>query len=74
MIKETHECRECGSSNIVKNGHSASGSQQYDRKDCGAHMVRDPEPWGYSEIKAHFLCKSALREVRLGSHHWLSFW
>ena len=24
-------------------------------------------------IKSHFLCKSALREVRLGSHHWLSF-
>jgi len=24
-------------------------------------------------IKSHFLCKSALREVRLGSHRWLSF-
>jgi len=49
MIKETHECRECGSSNIVKNGHSASGSQQYHCKDCGAHKVLDPEPRGYSE-------------------------
>jgi len=48
MIKETHECRECGSSNIVKNGHSASGSQQYHCKDCGAHKVLDPEPCGYS--------------------------
>jgi hypothetical protein len=25
------------------------------------------------EIKAHFLCKSALREVRLGGHYWLPF-
>ncbi len=49
MIKETHECRECGSSNIVKNGHSASGSKQYHCKDCGAHKVLDPEPRGYSE-------------------------
>jgi len=49
MIKETHECRECGSSNIIKNGHSASGSQQYHCKDCGAHKVLDPEPRGYSE-------------------------
>ncbi len=24
-------------------------------------------------IKSDFLCKSALREVRLGSHRWLSF-
>jgi hypothetical protein len=32
-----------------KNGHSASGSQQYHCKDCGAHKVLDPEPQGYSE-------------------------
>ncbi|WP_259116858.1 IS1 family transposase [Salinibacter ruber] len=49
MIQETYECRECGSSNIIKNGHSASGSQQYHCKDCGAHKVLDPEPRGYSE-------------------------
>ena len=49
MIQTTPECRECGSSNIVKNGHSASGSQQYHCKDCGAHKVLDPEPRGYSE-------------------------
>ena len=49
MIQPTPECRECGSSNIVKNGHSASGSQQYHCKDCGAHKVLDPEPRGYSE-------------------------
>jgi 2-polyprenyl-6-hydroxyphenyl methylase/3-demethylubiquinone-9 3-methyltransferase len=27
----------------------------------------------YDEIKSHFLCKSALREVRLSSHRWLPF-
>jgi transposase-like protein len=49
MTKETYECRGCGSSNIVKNGHSASGSRQYHCKDGGAHRVLDPEPRGYSE-------------------------
>ncbi|MBN2499213.1 MAG: IS1 family transposase, partial [Anaerolineales bacterium] len=31
MVTETiiHVCRQCGSSNIVKNGHNASGSQQF---------------------------------------------
>mgnify|MGYP002762772889 FL=1 len=50
MIKETHErerMRLLGTP--PKNGHSASGSQQYHCKDCGAHKVLDPEPRGYSE-------------------------
>ena len=42
MIQTTHTCRKCGSSDIVKNGHSASGSQQYHCKSCGAYLVLDP--------------------------------
>ncbi len=63
MIKETHECRECGSSNIVKNGHSASDSQQYQCKDCGAHKALDPESRVYSEEEKDLVSR-AYRERR----------
>ncbi|MCS4098014.1 transposase-like protein [Salinibacter ruber] len=49
MIQTTHTCRKCGSSDIVKNGHSASGSQQYHCKNCGAYLVLDPDSNEYSE-------------------------
>jgi transposase-like protein len=49
MIQETYHCRQCGSTEIIKNGHNQSGSQQYHCKDCGAYGVLDPEPTGYSE-------------------------
>lgn len=49
MIQATFECRECGSADIVKNGHNASGNQQYHCKNCGAYGVLNPEENGYSE-------------------------
>ena len=48
MIETTHQCRQCGSVELVKNGHNASGSQQYHCKSCGAYLVLDPDK-GYSE-------------------------
>lgn len=38
-----HTCRSCGSQNIVKNAHNASGSQPYWRKDCGKRGVLEPK-------------------------------
>ena len=45
MIQETitYHCRDCGSTNIVKNGHNACGSQQYYCHDCGARKVLIPK-------------------------------
>ena len=43
-----YRCRNCESQNIVKNGHNASGSQQYLCKDCGKHGVLEPKR-GYTE-------------------------
>jgi transposase-like protein len=43
-----YKCRICGSQNIVKNGHNASGSQQYLCKDCGKRGVLEPKR-GYTE-------------------------
>jgi len=44
MIQETitYHCRDCGSTNIVKNGHNTCGSQQYYCHDCGARKVLKP--------------------------------
>ncbi|HUN24577.1 MAG TPA: hypothetical protein PK299_15715, partial [Anaerolineales bacterium] len=38
----TYSCRKCGSQNIVKNGHNASGNQQYWCKDCQKRLVLIP--------------------------------
>ena len=43
-----YRCRNCNSQNIVKNGHNASGSQQYLCKDCGKRGVLEPKR-GYTE-------------------------
>ena len=48
MIARLYVCRKCGSENIIKNGHNASGSQQYKCKNCGAHGVLEPSR-GYTE-------------------------
>ncbi len=43
MIVKKYSCRDCGSFNIVKNGHTRSGSQQYLCKDCGSRKVLNPK-------------------------------
>jgi hypothetical protein len=45
-----YTCRACESQNIVKNGHNASGSQQYWCKDCGKRGVLEPKR-GYTEAQ-----------------------
>ena len=37
-----HQCRDCQSTNIVKNGFNVYGNQQYQCKDCGASKVLQP--------------------------------
>lgn len=49
MIEKTHQCRQCGSTDLVKNGHNASGSRQYHCKACGAYLVLDPKSRSYPE-------------------------
>ena len=42
MIAKHYQCRNCASARIVKNGHNASGSQQFKCKECGKHGVLEP--------------------------------
>lgn len=45
MIQKTitYRCRECNSTNIVKNGTNKCGSQQYHCHDCGVYRVLEPK-------------------------------
>ena len=45
-----YKCRNCDSRDIVKNGHNASGSQQYLCKNCRRYGVLEPKR-GYSEAQ-----------------------
>ena len=46
MIKETtiYHCRSCESQNLIKNGHSVNGKQQYICKNCRYSGVINPNP------------------------------
>ncbi|MFY8000922.1 MAG: transposase-like zinc-binding domain-containing protein [Candidatus Kapaibacteriota bacterium] len=44
MITESYCCHACQSTNIVRNGHTASGKQRYHCKDCGVTRVLVPKP------------------------------
>lgn len=41
MIIETRTCHECGSTNLVRNGRNAAGTQRYKCKACGVTRVLD---------------------------------
>lgn len=45
-----YKCRNCNSQKIIKNGHNASGSQQYLCKDCGKRGVLEAKR-GYTEAQ-----------------------
>ena len=82
MIQTTHSCRKCESSDIVKNGHSASGSQQYHCKSCGVYLVLDPDSNEYSEEQKQRILqayrergsKSAISRIFGVSRNTLSRW
>ncbi len=52
MIQEviTHGCPQCRSQEIVKNGHSPKGKQQYRCKACGRSGVLNPSV-PYTEVE-----------------------
>lgn len=44
-----HECRKCGSTELVRNGHIKSGKQQWLCKQCGSCRVESPQVRRISE-------------------------
>ena len=63
-----YTCRACSSQNIVKNGHNASGSQQYWCKDCGKRGVLEPKRGYTDEQKEQILAayneRSSMRGIQ----------
>lgn len=63
-----YKCRRCGSQNILKNGHNASGSQQYWCKDCGMRGVLKPKRGYTQEQKEQILAaydeRSSMRGIQ----------
>ena len=69
MIQKTitYECRFCHSTQIVKNGHSAQGHQQYWCKNCGKRTALELRPRYREEKKdqiiADYYERSSMRGV-----------
>ncbi len=70
MIQETviHRCTRCGSDNIVRNGKTPYGKQQYKCKDCGRYSVLEPSVKYSDEDKEQILAayqeRSSMRGIQ----------
>ena len=50
MKEKIGSCTKCGSDNLLKNGHTSNGKQQYFCKTCGARRILEHEK-DYSESR-----------------------
>ena len=57
-------CTKCESSNIIKNGHNASGKQQYLCKNCGARRILESEK-KYNESRKGEIIKTYFERASL---------
>ncbi|MBF6594461.1 MAG: IS1 family transposase [Thermaceae bacterium] len=70
MIQETvtYRCTRCGSENIVRNGTTPYGKQQYKCKDCSRYSVLEPSVKYSEEDKAQILAayqeRSSMRGIQ----------
>ena len=53
MIQEkiTYQCNACESTNLIKNGHSKNGKQQYICKNCGSRGLINARKAKHSEAE-----------------------
>lgn len=69
MIQEiiTHSCNQCGSEQVVRNGHDYKGSQKYHCKDCGKYGTvnaqRGYPPAVKEQVKQAVLERVSLRGI-----------
>ena len=63
----THECRECGSTDLVKNGRDYKGSQKYGCKTCGSYgtltLTEKHSEQTQQEVKHALLERVSLRGI-----------
>ena len=57
-------CTVCWSENIVKNGHSSNGKQQFHCKDCGAYRILESEK-KFNEARKNEIMRATNEKVSL---------
>ncbi len=57
MVSKIYKCHACGSSKIVKNGHTRKGSVRYLCKDCHVTRVLEPDET-YSDKQKELVIKT----------------
>lgn len=57
MLTKVHKCHKCGSSKIVKNGHTRKGSARYKCKGCGVTRVLESDEM-YSDKQKDLVIKT----------------
>jgi transposase-like protein len=64
MREKIGNCTKCGSDNLLKNGHTSNGKQQYFCKDCGAHRILEQEK-DYNESRKGEIIRTYLERASL---------
>jgi insertion element IS1 protein InsB len=64
MKDKIGRCTKCQSENLVKNGHSSNGKQQYYCKDCGVHRILESEK-KYNEERKDEIIRAKSERVSL---------
>ncbi len=60
----THQCPQCGSQNMVKNGHEYKGAQKYQCKDCMSYGTLDAQR-GYDNQTRRQVRRAVLERMSL---------
>jgi transposase-like protein len=58
MVTVTICCQNCGSEDLIRNGHASNGKQRYRCKSCKKQSRENPAPNGYPEERREEIIRS----------------
>src|SRR5450631_2029931 len=58
MVTTTIYCQNCGSNELVRNGHASNGKQRYRCKSCKKQSRENPAKNGYTDERREEIIKS----------------
>jgi len=64
MKEKIGRCTNCGSDNLLKNGHTKNGKQQFFCKDCGTHRILESEK-DYNETRKGKIIRTYIERTSL---------
>lgn len=65
MVKQIHPCPSCGSEDVIRNGHTRHGKQNYKCRDCRRQFVVDPQWQVLSEEQKGLIERLLLERISL---------